>query len=193
MQERQVTVDLETLALPRPFLLIATQNPIELEGTFPLPEAQLDRFLLRLKIGYPREDEEAVILSRFQKENPLDTLSSVIAIPELLEIQKACREIYIEDSVRNYIVSITRASRTHPDVKLGASPRASLGLNIASQALAAVRGRGFVVPDDVKYLAAPALSHRLIARTEARLRGRTPEDIIKEIISSLPVPVEETK
>jgi MoxR-like ATPase len=193
MQEQQVTVDLETIALPRPFLLIATQNPIELEGTFPLPEAQLDRFLLRLKLGYPQEAEEAIILSRFQKANPLDTLKSVIQVDELLELQNLCRNVFIEDSVRSYLVAICRATRSHPDIKLGASPRASMGLNNASQALAAIRGRNYVIPDDVKYLAPSVLPHRLIARTEARLRGKTSEEIVKEIISKLPVPVEDIR
>jgi len=191
MQEQQVTVDLETMLLPRPFLLIATQNPIELEGTFPLPEAQLDRFLLRIRLGYPSEDEEKAIFPRFQKENPLDNLSSVIEAGELLELQKLCRQVYIEDSVRKYVVAITQATRNYQDIKLGASPRASLGLHLASQALAAIRGRNYVIPDDVKYLAVPSLAHRLIAKTETRLRGRSVESIVSEIMSAIPVPVEE--
>lgn len=190
MQEQQVTVDLETIALPRPFLIIATQNPIELEGTFPLPEAQLDRFLLRVGLGYPSEDEEEAILVRFQQSNPLDTLTSVIEAKELLELQKLCRKVYVEDSVRNYITSITRATRCNDSIKLGASPRASLGLHLASQALAAIRGREYVIPDDVKELAIPALAHRLISKTETRLRGRSLGTIISEIVSALPVPVE---
>ncbi len=192
MQEQQITVDIETILLPRPFLIIATQNPIELEGTFPLPEAQLDRFLLRVKLGYPSEDEEGAILSRFHQENPLDNLTSVIEVAELLELQKLCRQVYIEDSVSNYVTAITRATRNHQGVELGASPRASLSLYVASQALAAIRGRNYVLPDDVKYLAVPTLAHRLIARTEARLRGRSLEGIVREIVSSVPVPVEGT-
>ncbi len=191
MQEQQVTVDLETVPLPRPFLIIATQNPIELEGTFPLPEAQLDRFLLRVNLGYPTEDEEGAILSRFQQGSPLDNLTSVIEARELLELQKACRQVYIEDSIRSYVIAITRATRSHEDIRLGASPRASLGLHLASQALAAIHGRNYVIPDDVKYLAVPALAHRLIAKTEARLRGRSAEDIVGNILSTTPVPVEE--
>jgi len=191
MQEQQVTVDLETLPLPRPFLVIATQNPVELEGTFPLPEAQLDRFLLRIKIGYPSEDEERTILSRFQQENPLDNLTSVVEAKELLELQKLCRRVYIENSVCQYVVAITRATRTYQGIELGASPRASLGLHLASQALAAIRGRNYVIPDDVKYLAVPALAHRLIAKTETRLRGHSLEDIVNEVVSTVPVPVEE--
>ena len=131
MQERQVTVDLDTIPLPRPFLLIATQNPIELEGTFPLPEAQLDRFLLRVSLGYPSEDEEGVILSRFQDQNPIDELTSVIEASELIELERLCRQVYVEDSVRSYLVAITRATRSHKNVQLGASPRASLGLHLA--------------------------------------------------------------
>jgi len=190
MQEQQVTVDLETVQLPRPFLVIATQNPIELEGTFSLPEAQLDRFLLRLKLGYPSEDEELAILSRFKQGNPLDSLPSVIASAELRELQKVCRQVYIEASVLSYITSITRATRTHPDISLGASPRASLGLSLASQALAAARGRNYVIPDDVKHVAIPVLAHRLILKTEARLRDRAVEQLVAEILSALPVPVE---
>ncbi len=191
MQERQVTVDLDTVPLPRPFLIIATQNPIELEGTFPLPEAQLDRFLIKIGLGYPSEEEEGIILSRFQKEDPLDSLTSVMETGELLKLQKLCREVYVEESVRNYAIAITRATRSHEDIKLGASPRASLGLHLASQALAAVRGRNYVIPDDVKYLAVPVLTHRLIARTESRLRGRTLEAVVQGIVSAVPVPVEE--
>ena len=190
MQEQQVTVDLETVALPRPFLLMATQNPIELEGTFPLPEAQLDRFLLRVRIGYPNEAEEGTILVRFREENPLDNLTSVIEPQELLELQKLCRKVFVEDSVRGYIVALTRATRDNPDIKLGASPRASLHLHQACQVLAAIRGRNFVIPDDVKHLVMPCLAHRLIAKTEARLRGRTAEGIVEEIVSTVPVPVE---
>ena len=191
MQEQQVTVDLETVPLPRPFLVIATQNPIELEGTFPLPEAQIDRFLLRVGLGYPSEEEEGTILSRFQQENPLDSLTSVLGAEELLELQKLCRQVYVEDSVRKYVTAITRATRSHESIKLGASPRASLGLDLASQALAAIRGRDYVIPDDVKYLAIPALAHRLISKTEAQLRGKRLEAIVSEIVSAVPVPVEE--
>lgn len=191
MQEQQVTVDLETIPLPRPFLVMATQNPVELQGTFPLPEAQLDRFLLMVRIGYPTEDEEGTILCRFQAENPLDNLTSVIEAGELLELQQLCRQVHVEDSVRNYVVAITRATRSHQDIELGASPRASLGLHLASQALAAIRGRHYVIPDDVKYLSVPVLAHRLIAKTEASLKGRTREAIVSEVVSKVPVPVEE--
>jgi len=192
MQEQQVTVDLDTVPLPRPFLVIATQNPVELEGTFPLPEAQLDRFLLRVSLGYPSEDEEASILSRFQQDNPLDNLSSVIEAAELLELQKLCRQVHVDDSVRGYAVAISRATRDHEGIRLGASPRASLGLHLASQALAAIRGRDYVIPDDVKYLAVPVMAHRLISRAEARLKGHSAEEMVQAIVSTVPVPVEET-
>jgi MoxR-like ATPase len=192
MQEQQVTVDLETVPLPRPFMVIATQNPVELEGTFPLPEAQLDRFLLRVGLGYPTtKDEEGVILSRFQQSNPLESLTSVIEAVELLELQKLCRHVFVDDSVRDYVTAITWATRAHEGIKLGASPRASLGLHLASQALAAIRGRNYVIPDDVKYLAVPGIAHRLISKTEARLRGQSLESIVSQILSTVPVPVEE--
>jgi MoxR-like ATPase len=193
MQEHQITVDMETISLPRPFMLMATQNPIELEGTFILPEAQLDRFMLCLKMGYPSEAEEGAILCRFQEENPLDKLSSVTDAKELLRLQTTCRKVFVEESVRSYILSFTRATRTHPDVKLAASPRATLNLHQAAQSLAAVRGRSYVIPDDVKYLAVPTLAHRLLLKTEARLKGRSAEEIIKELLTQLPVPVEEKK
>jgi MoxR-like ATPase len=190
MQEHQVTVDLLTVPLPRPFLIMATQNPIELEGTFPLPEAQLDRFLLRLKLGYPSEKEEETILFRFQQANPLDGLTSVIESRELLELQRICKQVYIETSLRNYIVAIARATRNHQSIELGASPRATLGLSLASQAFAALQGRNYVIPDDVKLLTVPVLAHRIIAKTEARLKGRSMEALINEIVSNVPVPVE---
>jgi MoxR-like ATPase len=193
MQEQQVTVDMETLKLPRPFMLMATQNPIELEGTFPLPEAQLDRFLLRLHLGYPQEDEEDTILARFQQENPLDALTGVTGVEELLKLQKFCRLVYSDKSMREYVVRIVRSTRSHPDLKLGASPRAALGLHQASQTLAAIRGRTFVIPDDIKYLAVPSLAHRIMAKTESRLRGHSPQQIISEILEKTPVPVEETR
>ena len=192
MQERQVTVDVETMPLPRPFMVIATQNPIELEGTFPLPEAQLDRFLLRVRLGYPESDEENAILTRFQEENPLDSLKPVIKASELIELQKICRRVYVEESVRNYIIAITQATRNHKGIKLGASPRASLNLYLASQALAAIDGRNYVIPDDVKYLAAPVLAHRTIVKAETGIRGHSAETIVNEILDKIPVPLEET-
>jgi len=192
MQERQITVDLETIPLPRPFLIMATQNPIELEGTFPLPEAQLDRFLMKLKMGYPFEDEERAILVRFQEENPLESLEAVITREELLKVEKLCRRVYVDELLRDYIVAITRATRQHQGIELGASPRASLSLHLAAQSLAAIRGRNYVIPDDIKYLSVPVLAHRLVSRTEMRLRGRTVEDTVKEVVAGVPVPVEES-
>jgi MoxR-like ATPase len=190
MQERQITVDLATLPLPRPFLIMATQNPIELEGTFPLPEAQLDRFLIQAGLGYPSVDEEGAILTRFGRENPLDTLESVLAGAELIDLQKVCRRIFVEPLVAAYLIAVARATREHLDIRLGASPRASLGLHQAAQALAAIRGRNYVIPDDVKTLAVPILAHRLILKPEARLRGRTEPAVVKEILETVPVPVE---
>ena len=190
MQEQQVTVDVTTMPLPRPFLVIATQNPVELEGTFPLPEAQLDRFLLKVRLGYPSEDEEETILQRFQQENPLDNLTPVVKASELLELQKLCRQVYVEESVRHYIVAIAQATRSHQGIKLGASPRASLSLYLASQSLAAIQGRNYVIPDDVKYLVTPVLAHRLVAKVESKLRGQSAESILEEIAFTTPVPVE---
>ncbi|MFQ5578087.1 MAG: AAA family ATPase [Anaerolineae bacterium] len=190
MQERTVTVDGHTHPLPRPFLVLATQNPIELEGTFPLPEAQVDRFMLRIRLGYPSEAEENEILLRHRLTDPFDSLK-VVAGPETLrQNQRAVKEIAVEESVQHYLVNIVQATRRHPAVELGASPRASLALYRASQALAALRGRAFVLPDDVKYLAPFVLTHRLIISPQTRLRGRTPEAILAEVIESVPVPVE---
>ncbi len=190
MQERQVTVDGQTMTLPRPFLVLATQNPIELEGTFPLPEAQVDRFLLRLKIGYPTEEQENDILVRFESHDPLDDLEPVTTAEAVLEMQRQVPCIHVSEAVRRYILAICRASRQHPSVELGASPRGSLALYRACQALAAVRGREFVLPDDAKALAPAVLTHRLITSPQARLRGRDKEQIVQEIIAGLPAPVE---
>jgi len=192
MQEQQVTVDLETVPLPRPFLILATQNPIELEGTFPLPEAQLDRFLMRVRLGYPEDGEEEAILTRFRESNPMEGLSSVLDASAVLDLQKRCRQVYVEDSVRRYMTDLTRATRNHEKIRLGASPRATLGLYLASQAKAASQGRDFVIPDDVKSLAVPVLSHRFIMKTEARMKGQSPEDLVKEILDAIPVPAEKT-
>jgi MoxR-like ATPase len=186
-----VTVDRETLPLPRPFMLMATQNPIELAGTFPLPEAQLDRFMLQLGLGYPSEEEEGMVLTRFKEDNPLDTLKAVTSGEELLGLQKLCRRAYVDNSVRDYVVALVRATRGHDDVRLGASPRASLSLHRAAQALAAVQGRTHVLPDDVKLLAVSALAHRLIVRTEARLHERTAARIVNDIVNTVPVPTED--
>jgi len=189
MGEHQVTIDEVTIPLPSPFLVIATQNPIELEGTFPLPEAQLDRFLLRIKLGYPDEMEEEEILSRFRSGNPELQLKPVTGEEEILRLQTLVSEVHVEPVLRHYIVQLVQATRGHADVELGASPRASLGLYRCSQALAAIQGRGFVTPDDVKSLAAYTLSHRMILKSQARLRDRTSEMIVEEIMGQLPVPV----
>ncbi|MBK7177428.1 MAG: MoxR family ATPase [Chloroflexi bacterium] len=190
MQERQVTVDIATHKLPRPFLVLATQNPVELEGTFPLPEAQLDRFLLKVALGYPDADEENDILLRFERVDPLDSLEKVVEPEEILAMQTAVREIRVETSVRNYIVNVCRATRDHEDIELGASPRATMALYRTCQALAAVNGRAFVIPDDVKHMAPFVLTHRLIVNPQTRLRGRKPEQVIAEVVATVPVPVE---
>ena len=189
MEERQITVDGETMALPSPFVVLATQNPIELEGTFPLPEAQLDRFLLRLRMGYPDEPEEDAIIRRFEAADPLASLQPVVESRELVRLSRALEGVHCEASVRGYVTQVTRATRTHSAVELGASPRASLALFRASRALAAIRGRDYVLPDDVQELAAPVLSHRLTLSAQSRLRGRDAETLVREIIDEIPVPV----
>jgi len=190
MQERQVTVDIATHVLARPFLVMATQNPIELEGTFPLPEAQLDRFLMRIKIGYPDEAQENEILLRFERQDPLESLQAVVAPDEILAMQEGVRQVRVEESVRHYIVDVCRTTRRHPDIELGASPRATMGLYRAAQARAAVHSRDFVIPDDVKHMAPHVLTHRLIVSPQTRLRGRRPEDVIREVVDTVAVPVE---
>jgi MoxR-like ATPase len=191
MQERQVTVDGVTMPLPQPFIVIATQNPVELQGTFPLPEAQLDRFLLKLVLGYPDLENEDTILLRFEQSNPLEQLSAVTSASELLDVGRQAREIYVEPSVRRYILEIIALTRTHPSITLGGSPRASLALYRASQALAIIKGRDFVIPDDVKRLAVPVLGHRLILSTDAYLHNTSKEKLIDDILFSIPVPAEE--
>ena len=191
MEERQVTIEGETRALPRPFLVLATQNPIELEGTFPLPEAQLDRFLLKLALGYPTLDEESTIVRRFRLASPLEDLVPVVSVDELLDMQRRCRAVYMSDAVEGYLIALVRATREHPSIELGASPRATLALYRTAQAHAAIHGRAFVLPDDVKQLAPAVLTHRLITRTQTRLRGMSRDALIAEIIASIPVPVED--
>jgi len=190
MQEHQVSVDLQTHPLPRPFLVLATQNPIELEGTFPLPEAQVDRFLMKIRLGYPSELDENNMLLRFEQHDPLEELQPVLTTEQLLAFQQQVRSIRVEESVRQYSVQVTRATRSHPAVELGVSPRGSLALYRTAQALAALRGRDFVIPDDIKYLAPSVLTHRISIHPQTRLRGRTPEQVITEIVDSVPVPVE---
>ncbi len=190
MQERQVTGDGVTRVLERPFVVLATQNPIELEGTFPLPEAQVDRFILRLNIGYPSQAEENAILERFRSSDPLPSLQPVVSAAELIALQEERRGIRVEDTVRDYIVQVARATRHNTEVQLGASPRATLALYQTAQAWAAIQGRDFVIPDDVKYLAPYVLSHRLIISAQAQLRGRDPQELIADVIGVVPVPVE---
>jgi MoxR-like ATPase len=189
MGERQISVDGVTRSLPRPFLVLATQNPIEFEGTFPLPEAQLDRFMLRATIGYPELDDEKKIIANLRRGHPIDRIEAVATADELVAVQSQVPEIHVDDSLRDYLVGIVRATRVHPDVALGASPRGTLALFRASQALAAMRGRDFVLPDEVKYLAPYSLAHRLIVRPESQLRGRTGTGVLQGILEATPVPV----
>jgi len=191
MQERQVTVDGVTHPQPRPFLVLATQNPIELEGTFPLPEAQIDRFMLRVEIGYPSEVEENNILERFRSDDPLEDVEAVTTSAEILRLQEQRKGIRVEESIRNYIVKVARATREHAEIELGASPRATLALYQTSQAWAAIQGRDFVLPDDVKFMAPHVLTHRLMISPKAQLRGRRPEEMVADIVDSVPVPVED--
>ncbi len=188
MAERRVTVDGETYLLEPPFLVIATQNPVDHEGTFPLPEAQLDRFLVRLSLGYPSEEEEGKMLELLRREHPIDKLEAVVSAEEIIGCQQAVREVYVDPKVRDYIVEIVRNTRRHDDIALGASPRASIALYRASQALAAIRGHDFVLPDDVKRMAPPVLCHRLIVRPESRLRKVTSANVVNEILTETSVP-----
>ena len=190
MQERQVTAEGETKLLPRPFMVLATQNPIEQEGTFPLPEAQLDRFLIKIKIGYPSKEDDKLILSRFRQDDPLEELKPVVAAAELMRMQAACRDVHVSADVEDYIIRLVHATREHPSIQLGASPRAMLALYHTSQVMAALRGRAYVIPDDVKYLTTVTLSHRIIPKAESSLRGSTAEQALQEIIDKVPVPVE---
>lgn len=187
MEERQATIDGISHAMPDPFLVIATQNPIEYEGTFALPEAQLDRFMLRLRLGYPTPTEEIVILDEQKRIYPLDDLREVLSVTELREMQTAVREIYVDASVSEYIVRLVNATRTHPDVYLGASPRGSIALYRSGQARAALLGRDYVIPDDVKALAGPALAHRLIIKTSSSIREVDAETVVRELLETVPV------
>ena len=187
MEESQVTVDGVTRRVGPPFMVVATQNPLEYVGTYPLPEAQMDRFLMRLTLGYPEKNEEEAILRRFKADDPLDDLSPVAAADHIVALQQGVRAINVEDSLYSFITKIVRATRGHPDVELGASPRASLALFRASQAWALLEGRSFVLPDDVKRMAAPVLAHRLILRQEARLRRVRQENVIEAILGKVAV------
>ena len=187
MEERQATIDGTTYPMPSPFLVIATQNPIEYEGTFALPEAQLDRFMFRLRLGYPAPLEEIVILDEQKRAHPLDELAEVASLEELQSAQVAVREVYVDSTISDYIVRLVNATRTHPDVYLGASPRGSLALYRAGQAYAALHGRDYVIPDDVKAVAEPALAHRLIMRTAATIRDVEQGTIVRELLESVPI------
>ncbi|HET7579947.1 MAG TPA: MoxR family ATPase [Bacillales bacterium] len=189
MEDGSVTVDGTTRVLPRPFFVMATQNPIEYEGTFPLPEAQLDRFIMKLKMGYPSETDELEVLQRIEKGHPIDSIEPVVDLKELLALQEEVRNVYLEDSVKKYIVEIVRRTRGHRAVFLGASPRGSLSLMKAAQAYALLNDRDYVVPDDVKFLAPYVLSHRLLLKSEARFGGLEPEKIVVEVLEHIHVPV----
>jgi MoxR-like ATPase len=189
MAERRVTADGQTYGLKPPFLVIATQNPVDHEGTFPLPEAQLDRFLIRLALGYPSLEEESKMLQRLQRGHPIDEIGTVVTAAELVACQDATREIHVDDKVRRYILELVHATREHGDVLLGGSPRASIALYRTAQALAAVAGRNFVLPDDVKRMVLPVMGHRLILRPESRIRKITPATVLNEIIGEVAAPV----
>ena len=190
MQENQATMDGVTMPLPDPFLVMATQNPIEMEGTFPLPEAQLDRFMIRLKLGYPSHDEESDILLRFERDAVLPGLDPVTNSDELAAMRELVSTVRVDEAVRSYIVNVSQATRAHDSLSLGASPRAALALYKTAQALAAIGARDYVVPDDVKEMAVPVLAHRMILTPNSRLRGRTVDQVVEEVLSSVPVPIE---
>jgi MoxR-like ATPase len=191
MQEQQTTVDGVSRELPRPFLVLATQNPVEYEGTFPLPEAQLDRFFMRITLGYPDHHQEKNILKNLQREHPFYKLEPVASCSELLELLPQVWDVNMDDSLQDYILDLVGATRQQPDLALGASPRASLALYKAAQALAACRGRDHVIPDDIKYLALPVIQHRLVLNPEAELRGQTTQSVLKEILENTPLNFQE--
>ena len=197
MEERHMTVDGVTYPMPEPFLVIATQNPIEYEGTFALPEAQLDRFMLRLRLGYPQPLEEIMILDEQKRAHPLEDIGEVLSVDELRALQEGIRAVYVDSSVSDYIVRLVNATRVHVDVYLGASPRGSLALYRAGQALAALSGRDYVIPDDIKALAEPALAHRLIVKTSATIRDIDQRAIVRELLGLIPIeahsPIEERR
>lgn len=188
MEESQVTVDGVSYRLPEPFMVMATQNPIEYEGTFPLPEAQLDRFMMNIKLGYPKATDEVNILDSHQHHHPLEDLAQIMTAEELVHIQQQVRDIHVDPSIREYIVAIANATRNHPNIYLGASPRGSLAMFRAAQALAAMRGRGYVIPDDIKLLVQPTLAHRIIVTPAARVRSITSADVLEEILQNVAVP-----
>jgi MoxR-like ATPase len=188
MEERQITVDGVTYPMEQPFLVLATQNPIEYEGTFPLPEAQLDRFMMRISLGYPESEDEITMLDGQQHAHPVTRIEQVVSAEELIEAQQRIRDVYINDLVKEYIVKLVTATRKHPDVYLGASPRGSIALYKTGQARAAILGRDYVIPDDIKALAMVTLTHRLIISPSARIKNVDPRAVIQEILDSTPVP-----
>ncbi|HEX6510025.1 MAG TPA: MoxR family ATPase [Chloroflexota bacterium] len=190
MEEREVTVENETYSLPRPFIVLATQNPVELEGTFPLPEAQLDRFLLRINVGYPSEEQEEQIILSQDKGHPIDKLGPVLTPQSVLAMRDAVRAVFVAPDVRRYLTRLVRSTREHEQIELGVSPRGSLALYRSAQAYASIHRRAFVTPDDVKYLAPSVLAHRIVPGADARLRGRSSENLIAEVAGRVPVPVE---
>jgi MoxR-like ATPase len=189
MAERRVTVDGKTYELKPPFLVIATQNPVDHEGTFPLPEAQLDRFLIRLSLGYPSLEEESKMLLRMQKGHPIDDIQTVVTAQEVLNCQESIRQIHVDEKVRKYLLEIVHGTREHEDIALGGSPRASIALFRTAQTWAAIQGRDFVLPDDVKRMCLPVLGHRVILKPESRLRKQTPVAVINEVVSDVKVPI----
>ena len=188
MAEGQVSSDGRTYELPRPFLVIATQNPVDHEGVFPLPEAQLDRFLMRMSLGYPGRDEEAQMLDRLNTPHPISSLAPVVSAKDVRRCQEAIRGVYVDPKVRDYILALIAATRTHDDLALGGSPRASMALYRAGQALAAIRSRAYVLPDDVKRLTGPVLGHRLVLKPEARLRKTSIADVLADLLEDVPAP-----
>jgi len=192
MAESKVTVDGRSHDLTPPFLVIATQNPVDHEGTFPLPEAQLDRFLMKFQLGYPSMEEELKMLSMLQHKHPLETIGEVVSAAEIIACQQAVRDVHMDDKVRQYIMEIVHATRDHEDLTLGASPRGSIALFRGSQAMAALRGRDYVLPDDVKFIVTPILAHRLIHSPESRLRKVTPEQVVQDVVSEIAVPTMNT-
>ncbi len=189
MEERQVTIDGVSHPLPRPYFVIATQNNVEMLGTYPLPEAQMDRFFMRLSLGYPSQQDEVFILNRQQQEHPLRHVQQVTEPEQIVDAQQAVRTVFVHDAVRHYIVSLVNATRRHPHVQLGASPRGSLNLMHAAQAYAVLQGRDYVLPDDVKAVAVAVLSHRLILKPEARVRGVSAEQVVSEVLQQVAVPL----
>lgn len=193
MQEHQVTIDGNTIELPIPFFVIATQNPIELEGTFPLPEAQLDRFLMRIQLDYPSHEEEMQILERFQKDEPIERLKPVTSPEEILLLQKERANVYISKDINHYIVSLANATRNSSRIRFGASPRASLHMMRAAQALAALRRRDYVLPDDIKELFIPIMAHRIVIETKEKLKDSSPQIILENILEEIEIPLSEPK